>query len=135
MSPDGAAPTRVPAGGQPSLNERLEWLRLRAASERLTFALARQDLQDRVAKLQHAAGWFRALVRTVLPRRSGTGAGGGFSWVPLATWLLPMLVSAAMRRSGGERGRRGGGRLGLGLLGAMLGMALLPLLRRAARRS
>jgi hypothetical protein len=119
---------------QPALAERLELLRLRAAGERLTLLLARQEMRHGLSKLRTGAGWAALLARVVLPHRGGAQPQGGPAWMALATGLLPLGVALLRRLVSGRRGGGGAGR-GLGLASALLGLGaiLLRYLRTSSR--
>lgn len=130
MMTDSPTAARTPAGRHVDLRERLEWLRLRGAGERLSLQLAREDLLRRTQGLRRAARWGMALARIVLPRVPA--GGGGYALLRQVVRLAPVLLGAAgsfRRRTG--RGR--GGWAGLMLTIAGLGLAALRFARSRNR--
>ena len=117
----------------PALAQRLEWLRLRAAGERLHIVVARQELRQRAADLRAGSGWTKWLARIVLPGPGGSESQNAAAWVPLVLSLAPVVFSALSAMRNRRRGRRRGGGAVLGVVGTALGLAMV--LRRYLRRS
>lgn len=110
---------------------RLEALRMRAEIERAELATALGDLRTRTATLRHLAS---AAGNTLGVMRAG--AGGGTSWLALATRLLGQKSWVALLAAGALRlGRHHPLALGAALVAVLVGARLRAARGRSSDRS